>query len=94
MGIEENAQVTSVMVRLSPMKRYQPDWDLTSIPDDVFQSERGRRNRMKQGLPPNLKLKPCKGCQALLSATQRRQRCPDCGFVNVRRDNKGNWIDV
>lgn len=27
---------------------YSPNWDLTTIPDDAFESERGRRHSLKR----------------------------------------------
>lgn len=56
--------------------KYSPEWDLSSIPDPVFASERARRvaaKRKKFGQP---KIAPCKDCGRLINARQRRFPCP------------------
>jgi hypothetical protein len=64
------------------MSNYQPHWDLSTIPDEAFASENGRRNRAKAPRAPNLKLEPCGQCGKQLSARERRRACPKCGKVN------------
>ena len=61
------------------MTNYRETWDLSTIPDDVWASEHGRRNRLKGPRAPNLKLEPCKHCLEPLSARQRRRACIKCG---------------
>ena len=75
------------------MSEYKPSWDLSTIPDDVWASERGRRNRARQPQTQAMKLKACKGCGLALGAVERRRPCPNCGAVNTRRDKAGNWVD-
>lgn len=57
---------------------YQAAWDLSTIPDEQFASEHGRRRRSKGPRAPNLKLEPCKHCGEPLSARQRRLPCVKC----------------
>ena len=69
---------------------YRDTWDLKTIPEDVWASEHGRRNRAKQThLPKPPKLKLCEGCRkVMLNATQRRKPCPGCGYVHPRMPAK------
>ena len=56
--------------------QYSPAWDLSSIPESIFASERARRvaaKRKKFGQP---KIAPCKDCGRLINARQRRFPCP------------------
>jgi hypothetical protein len=70
------------------MSDWKPSWNITSIPDPLFQSEVGRRRREKGGnftpRPPKLKL-CANGCGTELNATQRRSACPGCGYIHPRR---------
>ncbi len=62
------------------MTVYTPDWDLKTIPDDKFASERGRRNRARQGTRSlRIILEPCIHCAEPLGVRQRRGACPMCG---------------
>ena len=61
------------------MINFTSNWDLTTIPDDLLNSESGRRRRAKGPQSTNLKLEPCRWCGALLSARQRRRKCVKCG---------------
>lgn len=63
---------------------YNHHWDLTTIPDDKFASERGRRNQAKRG--STAKLSPCVGCATSLTARQRRAACPECGKMQPWKD--------
>lgn len=61
---------------------YRETWDLTTIPDDLWNRENGRRQRAKGPRVTYVKLEPCPGpkCRAQLTATQRRlPSCPECG---------------
>lgn len=55
--------------------KYSPNWDLTTIPDLEFASERARRVAAKRVYQP--KLAACPKCGQMLSARQRRYRCPE-----------------
>jgi ribosomal protein S27AE len=71
------------------MQSYKPTWDLTTIPDDEFKSEHGRRNRAKAPAATNVNLKQCaNGCGTWLNATERRKPCPKCGYVHPRTASK------
>lgn len=59
-----------------PSVKYSIHWDLSTIPEDVFKSEIGRRTRPQT---PNLKLEPCIHCGTALNARQRRRACISCG---------------
>lgn len=62
---------------------YQPEWDLSTIPDQVFKSEAARRSRPRA---PNQVLKDCAKCGTPLNATERRKACPQCGSkANMRK---------
>lgn len=68
---------------------YRDTWELSSIPDDIWASEHGRRQRAKAPRVTNVNLKPCVNpkCRAQLTATERRfTHCPKCG-VKQRRLN-------
>lgn len=68
--------------------QYRDTWDLSTIPDDLWASEHGRRQRAKAPAATNIKLEPCPGpkCRAQLTATQRRlPACPECGRKQQRR---------
>lgn len=58
---------------------WKPDWDLGSIPADVFYTEvarrRGATSRRREPV-----LKPCPKCETPSNATQRRKKCT-CGYV-------------
>jgi hypothetical protein len=56
---------------------YRQSWDLSTIPNDVWASENGRRTRPAQPRKPVLK--PCKGCGTELTAQERRKACKICG---------------
>lgn len=67
------------------MTKYTPQWDLGTIPADKLHSEVGRRRRSVQGpASPNIKLRPCQSCGEPLTATQRRKKCPACGYTHPR----------
>ena len=55
---------------------YREDWDLSTIPLEVWRSENGRR--IKLPAPRARVLLPCVQCGTLLSAVERRQPCPHC----------------
>ena len=59
--------------------KYSRIWDLSTIPEAVWNSENGRRVRLKGPRAPNLKLEPCSNCSVPLSARERRGACPKCG---------------
>ena len=65
--------------------KYQASWDLSTIPDDQWASEHGRRNRAKAPRATNVNLKPCPSCGTKLTARQRRQPCIKCGVRNDPR---------
>ena len=55
---------------------YSPEWDLSSIPERVFASERARRvAAMRKKFGP-LKIAPCETCGREISARERRFPCP------------------
>lgn len=56
--------------------QYSPEWDLTSIPDSIFASERARRIAAKRKKFGPLKLEPCATCGRILGARDRRHPCP------------------
>jgi hypothetical protein len=56
--------------------QYSPEWDLSSIPDPIFASERARRVAAKRKKFGAVKLAPCKDCGRLINARQRRYPCP------------------
>lgn len=57
-----------------------PDtWDLSTIPDEVWASEQGKRSRAKAPRATNVKLEPCKYCGESLTARERRRACKTCG---------------
>ena len=58
---------------------YVPSWDLSTIPDEVWASEQGRRSRAKAPRVTNVKLEPCKHCGEPLTARERRRACKTCG---------------
>lgn len=58
---------------------YRDTWDLSTIPDEVWRSENGRRSRALAPRAPNIKLEPCKHCKAQLTARERRKPCKKCG---------------
>ena len=68
-------------------------WDLTSIPDDLFNKEWGRRRAAARTY--ERKVVKCDRCGKEVSATELRYRCPDHtppaerGVVTVRRKGKG-----
>lgn len=65
--------------------RYNSNWDLSTIPDDEFRSENGRRQRAKAPAATNVNLQKCaNGCGTELNATQRRKPCPKCGYTHPR----------
>lgn len=66
---------------------YRETWDLSTIPDDIWASEHGRRQRLKGPRATYIKLSPCPGpkCGKELTATQRRlPACPYCGHKQRR----------
>lgn len=56
--------------------QYSPEWDLSSIPEPIFASERARRVAAKRKKFGPVKLAPCKDCGRLINARQRRYPCP------------------
>lgn len=62
------------------MSIYRPSWDLTTIPDEPFESEAGRRRRAKGPRVTRQKLEPCIHCGESLNARQRRGKCIKCGL--------------
>lgn len=75
------------------MTNYSPKWDLSTIPEPEWQSEHGRRRRLKGPQVTNANLKPCSRCSQPLTASQRRKACPTCGWRNDyrRREPDGTW---
>ena len=58
---------------------WRPSWNLRSIPDDLFNSERGRRlakNRKTPAVPK--KLRPCPHCSKEFGARELRAHLPKC----------------
>ena len=68
------------------MMSWSEQWNLSTIPDAAWNSENGRRVRLKGPRAPNLKLEPCSNCSAPLSARERRGACPKCGKRPAYRD--------
>ena len=66
------------------MSTYKPTWDLSTIPEDAFNAERGRRHRAKGPRVTNVNYQPCEKCSKLLTATERRKPCPYCGYRHPR----------
>jgi len=72
------------------MSDWSPEWDLSTIPDDVFMSERGRRNVSKRkvckapgGSKPTLV--SCLGCREVTSLTKfKRLHWFKCPALRVR----------
>ena len=64
--------------------KYKPHWDLATIPDPEWNSENGRRQRLKAPAATHIKLKPCAKCGTMLNATERRKPCTNCGYVHPR----------
>jgi hypothetical protein len=56
--------------------QYSPEWDLSSIPDSVFASERAKRVAAKRKTFGRPKIAPCESCGRLINARQRRFPCP------------------
>lgn len=64
---------------------YRDTWELHTIPDEIWASEHGRRQRAKAPRVTNVNLKPCAKCRAPLTATERRfTHCPKCGVKQKR----------
>lgn len=57
-------------------------WNLDLIPTDALRAELNRR--IARSTPKPKSLAPCVGCQAPLSARERRKPCPHCGARNPR----------
>lgn len=57
-------------------KQYSPEWDLSSIPERMFASERARRVAAKRKKFGPLKIAPCETCGREISARERRFPCP------------------
>jgi len=55
---------------------WTPEWDLSTIPDKLFLSERARRNAAKRTKPTRLNLQPCPKCGKVMNSRQRRYPCP------------------
>jgi rubrerythrin len=64
------------------MQKYNPKWDLSTIPDDVWRTEYARR--IKPPAPRARIEMPCVQCGALLSARERRKPCPRCSARQPR----------
>lgn len=61
--------------------KYSHLWDLSTIPQDLFKQEEGRRRRACGPAATNQKLQLCANCRSVeLNATQRRKPCPGCGY--------------
>jgi hypothetical protein len=56
--------------------QYSLGWDLSSIPESIFASERARRVAAKRKKFGAVKLAPCTNCGRLINARQRRYPCP------------------
>ena len=56
--------------------------NLSSIPTPILRTEINRRLAATSPKPKSLA--PCVGCQAPLSARERRKPCPHCGARNPR----------
>jgi hypothetical protein len=56
--------------------QYSPEWDLSSIPDAIFASERARRVAAKRKKFGPLKIALCEDCGRAISARERRFPCP------------------
>ena len=54
---------------------YRKSWDLSSVPDRLIRAEAGRRIPRGSARPP--KLEPCPKCGRVLSARERRLKCPE-----------------
>lgn len=71
------------------MQAYTPKWDLTSVPDELFNKEWGRRRASARVY--KRKMTVCDRCGKKMSATELRFRCPEHvspavrGVVTVRR---------
>lgn len=66
---------------------YRDSWDLSSIPEDVWASEHGRRQRAKAPRVTYANLLPCpnRDCRKQLNTTERRlTHCPHCGRKQKR----------
>lgn len=62
--------------------QHRDTWDLSTIPDELWASEHGRRQRAKAPRYTNAVLLPCpnRNCRKQLTATDRRlPACPHCG---------------
>jgi hypothetical protein len=59
--------------------KYSPGWDLSTIPDDAWASEHGRRNRAKGPQATNEKIEFCNVCGLAMNARERRKPCRNCG---------------
>lgn len=58
---------------------WRPTWNLRSIPDDKFNSERGRRLAEKRATPAvPKKLRPCPYCSKEFGAREMRIHVPRC----------------
>lgn len=76
--------VSSSMIADKPMRRcekvtsiqYSPEWDLSSIPERIFASERARRVAAKRKKFGPLKITLCETCGRAISARERRFPCP------------------
>lgn len=56
--------------------KYSPEWDLSSIPDSVFASERAKRVAAKRKKFGPLKITLCATCGRTINARERRFPCP------------------
>lgn len=58
---------------------WKPTWDLTTIPDPEFNSERGRRLAEQRSTPAvPKKLRPCPYCAEEFGARDLRVHIPRC----------------
>jgi hypothetical protein len=64
---------------------WNPHWDLSTIPDEVFQSEYGRRNALKREYAPSCgHEKPDPDCAKCRQRLYRRERRAQGKDLNAR----------
>ncbi len=61
------------------MTSYSKNWDLSTIPADIWASESGRRRRAMGPAVTNVRFSPCRGCTVMLTSREQRKACPHCG---------------
>lgn len=69
---------------LKEMSQYTSNWDLSTIPEPAWNSEHGRRQRLKGPRATRVNLQPCPGCGKSLMTIERRAGCPRCGTKEPR----------